>query len=195
MNLCQLTTVKKRLGLTPSDVQDDAILTNTIKAVGGRFARECNRQFDYSATATFEFRADEHDIVVDRFPIKDVDTFHLKSNETDGWVEQTDIVYLLNSTKSIIELSIPLGTSRQVARVTFAGGYVLPGGTVGEGQTALPFEIEQAAVEQVVYWYQNRERLGLASISGEGGSVSQSATMNLLPNVVAVLRQYERYRP
>ena len=37
----------------------------------------------------------------------------------------------------------------QVARVTYTGGYVLPGATPGAGQAALPADLEWAAVEQV----------------------------------------------
>lgn len=192
--ITQLQTVKTRLGLSESDVADDAILTNAILAIGGRFELECNRQFARSATATFAFRADEMDILVDRFPLESVSKFELKESEAAGWVEQTDIVYLFNHTKSIIELSIALGTSRQMARVTFAGGYVMPGDTVGTGQTALPDALEQAAVEQVVYWFQNKDRLGITTVSAEGGSISQFAALNLLPSVVPVLKKFERWR-
>jgi hypothetical protein len=105
------------------------------------------------------------------------------------------VEYLLNPTKSIVELAAPLGTSRQLGRVTFAGGYVLPGNTPGTGQTALPAELEQAAIEQCAYWYQRRDQLGLTSVSGEGGSISNFTALDLLPGVRAVLNKYERWRP
>lgn len=197
--LCELLTLKTRLGLPEADVVDDEILTNFILGVSGRFAKECNRQFAYAAAATYEFRADEMDLVVDRPPIVTVASFHLKANETDGWVAQTGIDYLLNTTKSIIELAACLGTSRELGKVTFAGGYVLPGGTVSAGQTALPDEIEQACVEQCAYLYQNRQRLGLSNISGAGGSVTKDLVSvvnpaTFLPDVQAVLKKYERWR-
>jgi hypothetical protein len=59
----------------------------------------------------------------------------------------------------VISLLTPLGIASQQARVTYTGGYVLPGATPGAGQTALPAELEQACVEQAAYWYQNRHRL------------------------------------
>lgn len=36
---------------------------------------------------------------------------------------------------------------RLPARVTYTGGYVLPGAQVGAGQAALPADLESAAVE------------------------------------------------
>ena len=59
-----------------------------------------------------------------------VTTFELKSNETDGWETQTGVDYLARKQPGgcILSLSVPLGTWRQRVRVTYAGGYVLPGG-------------------------------------------------------------------
>ena len=193
--LCQLLDLKTRLKIAEADVVDDDILAGFIAAASGRFARECNRVFDYSATATYDFRGDEMDLVVDRYPIVTVTSFSLKTTEALGFVaEATTPDYLVNGTRSIIELSAPLGTGRELGRVTYAGGYVLPGGTVGTGQTALPDELEQAAIEQCAFWYQNKDRLGLAGVSSQGGSVSKLATADLLPDVQAVLTKYERWR-
>lgn len=193
MNLTQLTTLKARLGLGAEDVVDDALLGRIIAAVGGRFELECNRKFARTEDATYEFRADLMDIPVDRFPIEAVVSFHTKDNETDGWVVAV-ADYLIGPTKNIIELAAPLGTSQQLARVTFDGGYVLPGATATTGQTELPTEIEQACIEQAAHWYRNRDRLGLNAASGEGGSVSIGEN-DLLPGVLAVLRKYERWNP
>lgn len=193
--LCELLTLKKRLGIAEADVVDDDLLTSFINALSGRLAKECNRTFDYSATATYDFRADEFNVVVDRYPIVTVTSFSLKETETDGWVVQTTPDYLINETRSIIELSSPLGNSRQLGRVTFAGGYVLPGGTVGAGQTALPSELAQACVEQCSYWYQRRNELGLTSVGGTSGSIGNpDKPLALLPQVMAVVRKYERWR-
>lgn len=196
--LTQLTTLKARLKLPEHDVQDDVLLTSFITAVSARLDRECNRIFARAEDATYEFRADEMDIFVDRYPVEVVNKWFLKDDETTGWVEQTDIVYLLVPPKNIIELSIPLGTSRQMAKVEFDGGYVLPGGTVGTGMTALPADVEQACLDQCVWLYQNKDRLGLANVSGEGGSLAKDATLNssnLLPSVRAMVKKYERWRP
>jgi hypothetical protein len=191
--LTQLSTVKTRLRLNSFDVDDDTLLTGLIKHASGRFALQCNRFFDRAVGTTFEFRADQMDLPLDRYPIESVSAFHLKSSETNGWIAQPDIVYLLSPEKCLVELASPLGTSRQKGRITFTGGYVLPGATVGAGQAPLPDELEQSCIDQVVCWYANRHRLGLVSTSGEGGSVQQLKTLDLLPHVTAVLRKYERW--
>jgi len=191
--LTQLTTIKTRLRLNSFDLDDDPFLTGLIQHASGRFARECNRIFDRGAGVIFEFRADEMNVSPDRYPLESVAGFDLKSTEGEGWIAQSGIDYLVSPENCLIELAAPLGTSRQKGRVTFTGGYVLPGTTADADQTALPDEIEQACLDQVVYWYENRHRLGLLSTAGEGGSVQQMKGLDLLPHVQAVLRKYERW--
>src|SRR4051812_27087055 len=192
--LTQLITIKSRLPFEAGDTADDTLLTNMLLHASGRFAKECNRIFERGAGVTFEFRADEMNIRPDRYPIEAVTGFEMKATEALGWVAVTPAPdYLIGPAKNIIEMASPIGSSRELGRVTYSGGYVLPGTTPGNGQTALPDEIEQACVEQVAYWYQNRNRLGLQSVSAEGGSIQNFASLDLLPGVKAVLRKYERW--
>lgn len=190
MMLAELQTVKDRLVLT--DAVDDALLTNFIQAMGGRFEQFCNRRFERTVGATWEFDADRTEVIPDRLPIEAVTALELKTDEATGWVAQTDITYLLRR-QAVVSLETPLGSIRELGRITFTGGYVLPGNVPGAGQTALPVEISGALVEQVAYLYQNRNRLGLVSVAAEGGSIQQFAQLDLLPSVKEVLRKHERF--
>ncbi len=191
--LTQLSTLKLRLGLDPIDLADDTLLTNLIKHVTGRFVAETNRCFAYAADHEFQFRADCLNLIVDRYPIVSVSSLWLKPSEREGWTEVTDIDYLISPTKTSIELEINLGSSREVGKVIYSGGYTLPGDTAADGATALPDLIEQAACDQIAYWYQRRNQLGLTSLTTQGGSISQPSAQDLLPHVQAVIKQYERY--
>ncbi len=191
--LTQLATVKARLGLDSFDTTDDALLTNILKFVSARFAADSNRIFDYGAGLTCEFRADQLSLLVDRPPIESVSQFDLKSSESEGWMVQSDIDYLLSPKRTGIELALPLGTFRQLGRVTYTGGYVLPGATPTGSQIVLPDDIEQACVEQAAYWYQRRAQLGLMSVTSGDSTVQHYQTADLLPQVQAVLKHYERF--
>ena len=191
--LTQLSTLKARLGLETFDTTDDNVLTNLLKLVSSRFAADCNRIFDYGAGLIFEFQANQLNLVVNRPPIQLVTAFDLKTTEAEGWVAQTGIDYLLSPQKTLIELPMPLGTSRQVGRVTYTGGFILPGGTPTGSQIALPDDLEQACIEQVAYFYQRRTQLGLVSINSGSGLVQQYQSSDLLPQVQAVLKHYERW--
>ncbi len=98
-----------------------------------------------------------------------------------------------NPQKTVIELAQPLGTSRQLGRVTYTGGYILPGTSPTGNQIALPDDLEQVCIEQVAYWYQRRSQLGLSSVSNGDTTVQQFVSSDLLPQVQAVLSHYERW--
>lgn len=191
--LTPLATLKARLGLETFDSTDDAVILNLCKHVSARFAAECNRIFDYGAGLTFEFRADQINVGVDRPPIESVSQFELKSTEAEGWILQSGIDYLIGPQRAVIELALSLGTSRQLGRATYTGGYVLPGTTPVGNQIALPDDVEQACIEQVAYWYQRRSQLGLVSVSSGDSTVQQFQTADLLPQVQAMLKHYQRW--
>lgn len=190
MLLAQLSTVKTRLGIT--DTTDDTLLTNFIESASARFDAECHRSLERAVNAVEEFSGDVMEIRVARYPIESVSQFHHKENETDGWQLQSDVDYLIRR-GCVISLAGALGSQTQQCKVTYTGGYVLPGTTPGAGQTALPDDLEHACVEQVAYWYQNRHRLGLLSVPADGRTFYQLAKIDLLPQVESVLMKYERW--
>ena len=193
--LTQLTTVKSRLALTLTDYDD--LLTSAIKAVSDRFDRECNRNLARTTTATHEFDANDTEILPPCYPVEAVTKFELKTNETDGWVEQTGVQYLIRR-QCVVSLSTPINyqlstINSPLARITYSGGYVLPGDTPDPGQTALPDDLEQAAIEQVAYWFRNRDKTGLLRSWPHGGVYESFVQSDLLLEVRAVLKRYERW--
>src|SRR6266513_6090193 len=133
-----LVAIQVRLGLDTFDTTDDPLLTNLLKHVSARCSAECNRTFDYGAALTYEFRANDTNIAVDHPPIELVSKFELKSTESEGWTLLSAIDYLLSPQKTLIELAQPLGQSGQLGRVTYTGGYILPGTASSGNQVALP---------------------------------------------------------
>src|SRR5437773_429090 len=191
--LTQLSTVKSRLALTVTDYDD--LLTTAIKAVSARFDRETNRTLARTVAVCQDFDANDTEILPPCYPVEAVTKFELKTNETDGWSEQTGVQYLIRR-QCVISLSSPLSTINSqpsTCRVTYTGGYVLPGDTPDTGQTALPDDLEQAAVEQVAYWFRNRDSTGLLRIWPHDGTYEAFLQSDLLLEVRAVLKKYERW--
>ena len=195
--LTELATVKARLDILLSDTSHDDLLTRAIEAVSARFDRECNRTLARTVGATQEFRAADTEAIARCYPIETVSKFELKTTEAEGWVEQTGVNYLVREA-CIISLILPLSfmpqmITPQLARVTYTGGYVLPGTTPSTGQTALPADLESAAVEQVAAWFQQRDKLGLLRYWPSGGIFLAFSQLPLLPQVVASIRPHERW--
>jgi len=140
--ITQLSTVKARLAIDPLDTTYDALLTNAIKAVSTRFDRECNRTLARTVGLIDEFDPRDTELPVSCYPVESVTKFETKSNETDGWVEQNR--HQLPDPWSMRRLPLLSLTSNsyllspaRLARVTYTGGYVLPGTTPDPGKTGL----------------------------------------------------------
>jgi hypothetical protein len=61
------------------------------------------------------------------------------------------------------------------------------------GCQALPADLESAAVEQVAYWFQNRDNLGVKTIWPHYGTYQQFFPWDLLPCVQSTLKRYTRW--
>jgi hypothetical protein len=195
--LTQLSTVKARLGIDDFEVKYDVLLTNAIAAISSRFDKETNRTLSRVVNATFEFCSDDTQISVPCYPIETVTKFETKSTESAGWVEQTGVDFLIRRS-CIISLSDnfslqPSAFRLSLARVTYSGGYVLPGNSPGPGQNPLPSDLEQAAVEQVAYWFQIRDKLGLKTRWPHQGTYEGFFPLDLLPSVQTVLKRFQRW--
>jgi len=70
---------------------------------------------------------------------------------------------------------------------------VLPETAPGAGQTALPSDVEQAAIEKVSDWFYNKEKVGLVRHWPNTGTYTVISQQPLLPGVAATLRKYQRW--
>jgi hypothetical protein len=136
-----------------------------------------------------EFHAGDREIILRCPPLETITRFELKSGELTGWELKPDVDCIVRR-RCVLSLEHPLGSDAQQARVIYTGGYVLPGTAPGPGQKLLPPEIEQAAVEQVCFWFQNRDRAGLSRIWEYHGTYRQYENLDLLPSVRAVLARH-----
>ncbi len=198
--LCQLSTVKSRLSILDTDVTYDALLTRAIQGVSARFDKETNRRLARTEDATDEFDAADSDFAVSCYPVEIVTKFETKCSEAEGWREvQPTPPYLIRHacvvslTSALWLLASSFRTRQSALRITYAGGYVLPGTEPGPGQTPLPAELQSAAVEQIAFWFINREKLGLKTNWPKDGVYQQFATQDLLPSVTAVLDKHRRW--
>ena len=193
--LTQLSTIKSRLAIPAADLTNDDLLTSAIASVTARFDKETNRTLARRVSATHEFDATDTEILPPLYPIETVTKWETKSSEAEGWKQQPVTGYLIRA-GSVISLSSalsPPSSTPALARLTYTGGYVLPGTDPALGQTPLPDDLEQAAVEQVAYWFETRDKLGLKNYWPSGGIYLAFTGADLLPSVKAVLASYQRW--
>src|SRR5271169_1268483 len=127
--ITQLTTIKSRLAILPTDTTYDALLTTAILAISARFDKETNRTLARTENATFEFDSADTELSPPCYPIETVTKFETKSSESTGWVEQSNIDYIIRA-GCIVSLASPFRTPHSafcISRMAYTGGYVLPG--------------------------------------------------------------------
>jgi len=193
--LTQLSTVKNRLAISDTDTQYDALLTRTLQAISARFDAECRRTLARTENFIQEFAADDAELSLACYPLESVARFELSLDAAAGWAEQPGVGYQVRL-GCVLSLSTPLWASRSrqcLGRIVYTGGYVLPGTTPQPGQTALPPELEQAAIEQAAFWFQRRNELGVIRQWPKGGTYLQFSDLDLLPSVPPVLEKYRRW--
>ena len=61
----------------------------------------------------------------------------------------------------------------EICGVTYTGGYVMPPGVPGAGQTALPADLEAAAIEQAARMYQLRSSSGVHASKTRVGCIGK----------------------
>jgi hypothetical protein len=189
--LTTLPTVKARLEIPSVDISHDDMLTSFIAAVSAHFEKKCNRIFA-RAEFTEEFPADQTEILPAHYPLGIIEAFELKTTEAEGWVTADNVEYLVRRS-CVISLSLPIGTWRQQARVTFFGGYTCPDNPNYPNDEPLPDDLQQAAVEQVAAWFLNRDKLSLVRHWPHGGVYQVFSQLPLLPQVETVLQSYKRW--
>ncbi len=197
--LSTLAALKARLAIPETDPQFDDLLTGALTALSARFDQETNRTLARTVNTAFEFDPADTEICVPCYPIESVSKFELKSTEAEGWVEQTNIDYLIRRA-CIISLPAHLNLQpatfnfqQSIARVTYTGGYVLPGNTPSAGQTPLPSDLEQACIEQAAAWFLRRDMVGLDTSWPKGGILQRFSKLDLLLPVQQVISRYRRW--
>jgi hypothetical protein len=195
--LTTLPTLKARLAIEPADPQYDTLLTNALTALGARFDKETNRTLARTEALCQEFDGASTQILAACYPIESVTKFETKTSEATGWEEITPAPGYLIRCDCVISLAEPFCFSPQPSafslfRVVYTGGYVLPGSTPTPGQTPLPPDLENAAVEQIAFWFKNRDHLGLKTYWPTGTAYFGFATQDLLDSVRAVLARHTR---
>src|SRR3954462_219462 len=195
--LTTLDSLKTRLAIPETDGINDDMLTFIIEAVSARFDKETNRTLARTVDATFEFDVDDLEISVPCYPIESVTKFETKTSESEGWVQQSDVDYLIRNS-CIISLTADFRRKildeglGAIGRVTYTAGYVLPGTDPILGQTPLPSDLEHAAIEQAAFWFIRRDMVGLDTSWPKSGVLQRFSKLDLLLPVARVLNTYKR---
>jgi len=190
--VCTLTDVKSRLGLTNTD--HDTVLSRIIAGLEDIFNSYTQRDLIVTAAdVTENYTGCGAYLGLRRYPVVAITTIKealdYAFDSADALVADTDYRIMNSGKNGIIYRIYGLqwyGTPDAI-QVIYRGGYTAAGSVPGDGETALPDDIREAAIEQATFLFKRKDDLGLSSVSFEGGSVHKFAPVDLLPSVKKTL--------
>jgi len=193
--ICTLSDVKDRLGIT--DTETDSLINRIILGIEAMFNSFTNRKLLLNSTdETYYFSGDgRHRVVLPRYPVVSItsikESYDYDFDNTDSLIANTDY-RLIAETGVICRIASTWCNYEDGVQVVYKGGYVAAGQTPGDGQTAMPADLREAAIEQASYIYKRKHDIGLTAQSFDGGSINKFAPIDLLPLVKTILDNYRR---
>lgn len=198
--LCTVDDLKERL-TEANGTEYDAMLATIIAGFTARANTATGRTLIAQADDTTEYHTGQSDLLrLNNYPIISI------TSVKESWskdFEDTNEYELLESGEDyrvasagkngILErLYTPWAQAFESVQVIYRGGYVAAGETPGDGETAVPADLREAAIQQCSLIFKRRDDIGLSGASFDGGSFSKFQTMKLLDDVQAVLDSYMR---
>lgn len=187
MSLYILTLDEMKAELGIPDHKDDALLTNWMEGLQGRFDDHLNRTLLRGADVTEYFDGDVTALMVAQYPIENVSSIHVDNDQS--WTADAQLAsdeFRLSLERGLIFYGTTGKTrwpeGRQNIRAIYTGGYAA---------LAVPEGIKRAFRLQAGFEWRNRLQLGKESVSAQGMSVSL-APAELLRDVRDGLAVYRR---
>ena len=193
--ICTLSDVKDRLG--ESGTEHDTLLSRLIAALESIFDSYTGRHLIVpSADVTEYYSGASPFLQLKRYPTVSISSIKEALDydfaAVDALIADTDYRIVNNGLNGIlVRIYSVWNTLQDNIQVIYRGGYCAAGVSPSEGETVLPDDLREAAIEQATFFFERRDDLGLSSVSFQGGSISKFSAMDLLPIVKRVLDNYK----
>lgn len=193
--ICTLADVKDRLGIT--DTENDQLINRIIVNIESIFNSFTNRKLLLNSTdETYYFTGDDRQkVILPRYPVVSVasvkESYDYDFDNETALTANTDY-RVMTATGSIYRIATEWCNYEDGVQVIYKGGFTAAGQTPGEGETSMPADLREMAIEQVSFIYKRKHDIGLSAQSFDGGSINKFAPMDLLPLVKSILDKYRR---
>lgn len=194
--ICTLADVRDRLGL--SDTDHDPVISRIITGLESVFNNYCNRTLVANAADVTEYYtgAGPH-LMLRRTPVISItsikEAWDYDFDNADALVANTGYRIVAGGKNGIVyRVNIAWRDTVDGVQVIYRGGYCAAGQSPGSGETAMPADLREAAIEQATFLFKRRDDIGLSSVGHDGGSINKFSAMKLLPMVADILKNYKR---
>lgn len=196
--ICTLADVKDRLAET--DTENDSTINRVILGLEEIFEAYTNRKLLVNSVDVTEYySACGSRLQVSRYPVVSVTSIKqaldYDFDNADALVENTGYRLISTGKNGIIyRVHMDWFSIADSIQIIYRGGFCPAGQAPGTGETAMPNDLREAAIEQACFIFKRMDDIGLSGVSIEGGSMSKFTAMDLLPMVKKILDNYRRVR-
>jgi len=194
--ICTLADVTERLAI--SDAEYDLMLARIVAGIEAVFSDYCRRPLIVTASDVTEYFTGCGDrLQLRRYPIASitsiVEALDFDFASATALVADTDYRLVNAGINGILWRRYAWWhNDPDSIRAIYRGGYCSAGQSPGEGETAMPADLREAAIEQASFIFKRRDDIGLSAVGFEGGSMSKFSAVDLLPMVRRILDSYRR---
>lgn len=190
MDLTTVDRVKRRLSLTDSDLQYDALLAALVSRTSAEAERLMNRLVLSAARTTqHDYTPGMTSLSLPGYPVTSVTDVRYDLDRTFGSSTIIDATTLYTDTASgLIHFEVLQIPGRGVVQVTYTGGMASDTSAfIG----AYP-DIAEAVDMRCAQLWQRRDEIGLTGVSGSQGSISR-VNEDWAPDAMEIIRRHRRW--
>jgi hypothetical protein len=186
MALCTVSGVKAYYGLTDSTTDIDNLLQSLVDSVSAQFETYCGRTFALSDYVEYYDGSGKNRLSLDQYPITtisgiwdDVNWLWTASTLISGTYYRT-----VNNSSLVFSDSATLTKGEQNIKVAYSAGYA-----------TIPYDLEQACIEEVLVKYKVRKNVEIRSKTLPDGTVVYGGTDAKEPfrgSTTEVLNKYRK---
>jgi uncharacterized phiE125 gp8 family phage protein len=197
--LTTLTAVKEYLKITSTD--KDGLFERLINSASDAIEKFCDRKFKKREYANEKHKGNNRQLLrLNHYPIVSVSSVTVNGNtytqnvdfeldeedaeagmlfREEGWPASNYVGGLTQD---------PTARKRNI-KVTYTAGYVLPKDDDAQDPRTLPYDLEQACILLVQYYYKT-DIADFSTVFGEAGQVIKPSAMP--PHVVKLIKKYQK---
>lgn len=195
MSLCTLQDLKDRLGITKTEHDDT--LNAIITGFAARADTFCDRTLIAPASDVTEcYTGQSEYLQLKQYPViaitSIIESWDYGFDET-ALTANTDYRLMNSGKKGMLSRLYTSWLAKDDSiQVIYRAGFIAAGVSPQAGETALPGDLREAAIQQCTFIFKRRDDIGLSGVSFDGGGIQKFSSMSLLPDVEKVLTAYRR---
>lgn len=197
MSLCKTADIKARIAIAAADTAYDALIDQIRKGFDAAADKHTGRVLTQPAAAVTEYYTPDNEIFqLVRYPVIAItsikESYVYDFDSATALTANSDYRLMGGGKGLLLRLYGPWCDQPDGVQVVYRGGFAEPDAVLGTGETALPEDLREAAIEQCSFLFKRKDDIGLSGVSFEGGNFSKFSAVKLLPSVEAVLNSYKR---